>query len=493
MIALHGSTLTCAQVAAISRHHAPVTLSATARARAESSWALVREVATRRSVYGRTTGVGANRSVEADPGDGHGLRLLRSHAGGAGAPVPRAHVRAMLTVRINQFAAGGAGVAPGLLDALIAMLNTDALPMVHTYGAIGTGDLTALAETALTLLGERAWDATLPADTLPATTQPADTQPASRPAVPFDPADALAFLSSNAATLGEAALGCDDLRALAAAGLVVAALSFLAVEGNAEAYATAVLDAYPHPGAVAAGESMRALLGPAPGRPARIQDPFGFRVIPQVHGPVLDAVTALDGVLSIQLNAATENPLVSLTARDVLHHGHFHTAYVALALDAARAALAQSAALVSARLAALVEPALSGLPAFLATGPAGSSGVMILEYTAASALAEVRAAAMPAAVGNAVLSRGVEENASFSTQSAWATTRIVTAYRIMLACELVAAVRALRMRGARPGSERLLAAFEEAAAVLDEDTADRDLAPDLERAGQLVMRLGGIL
>lgn len=478
MIALDGSTLTCAQVAAISRQHAPVTLSGSGRARAESSWALVREVAARRPVYGRTTGVGANRSVEATPGDGHGLRLLRSHAGGAGAAVPRAHVRAMLTVRINQFAAGGAGVAPGLLDALVTMLNTDALPQVHTYGAIGTGDLTALAETALTLLGERAWDATLPAN---------------RPAVPFDPADALAFLSSNAATLGEAALGCDDLRRLAAAGLVVAALSFLAVEGNVEAYATAVLDAYPHPGAVAAGDAMRALLGPAPGRPARIQDPFGFRVIPQVHGPVLDAVAALDGVLGIQLNAATENPLVSLTARDVLHHGHFHTAYVALALDAARAALAQSAALVSARLAALVEPALSGLPAFLATGPAGSSGVMILEYTAASALAEVRAAAMPAAVGNAVLSRGVEENASFSTQSAWATTRIVAAYRIMLACELVAAVRALRMRGVRPGSGRLLAAFEEAAAVLDADTADRDLAPDLERAGQLVMRLGGML
>ena len=214
-----------------------------------------------------------------------------------------------------------------------------------------------------------------------------------------------------------------DLDVLAEAALVVAALSFVAVDGNREAYAEAVLAAAPQPGSVEAAALLRELVS-SEGAAARLQDPFGFRALPQVHGPVLDALAALRQAVEVQLNAAAENPLVSLEAGEVLHHGQFFTVSVALALDGARAAVAQSAAHGLGRLNALSEPAHTGLAPFLAVGAAGSSGVMIVEYTVASALAAVRAAAASVVWGSVTLSRGVEDGASFSPEAARRTTEL---------------------------------------------------------------------
>src|SRR6266511_4073033 len=142
-----------------------------------------------------------------------------------------------------------------------------------------------------------------------------------------------------------------------------------------------------------------------------------------------DATRVLHQVLAVELNAAAENPLVDVAGEQVLHNGNFHAAYLSLALDATRAALYQAAALAVARLGTLVEPDFTGLPAFLAGEPAGSSGVMILEYVAHAALAEIRLSATPVAVGGAVLSRGVEEHASFAPQGADRTLAALEAYR----------------------------------------------------------------
>jgi histidine ammonia-lyase len=202
--------------------------------------------------------------------------------------------------------------------------------------------------------------------------------------------------------------------------------------------------------------------------------------LPQVHGPAVDAVRLADVAVTVELNAAGENPLVDVAGGTVWHNGNFHTAYVGLALDAVRAALFQTAALSAARLGTLVEPAFTGLAPFLATDPPPSSGIMILEYVAHSAIA---------ALGSAVLSRGVEEHAGFSTQSARATTDVADAYRIVLACELVAAVRALRLRGLTPAQPRLAAAFGLAAQTLPAGTADRALDADLTTAQGLLPSL----
>jgi histidine ammonia-lyase len=229
-------------------------------------------------------------------------------------------------------------------------------------------------------------------------------------------------------------------------------------------------------------------LGPA----ARIQDPYGYRAFPQVHGPALDAARSAEQTITIELNARAENPLIDVGGEAVWHNGNFHTAYVGLALDAVRAAVFQAAALSAARLGTLVEPTFTGLAAFLATDPPPSSGIMILEYVSHSAIGDIRRLAAPAALGSAVLSRGVEEHAGFSTQSARATTDVVAAYRIVLACELVAAARALRLRGLRPVSAPLAQAFDLAVGALPADTADRPLDGDLTGAERLLPALAAI-
>ena len=474
VVQLDGRTLSCGQVRDIARGAAAAAVSGDGRERARAAARTAVQVAARSQVYGRTTGVGANRDQAVSPADldGHGRRLLRSHAGGGGPLIAAELSRAMLVVRVNQIVAGGSGVDPGIFGPLLAGINDGLAVPVPRYGAIGTGDLTALAETALCLLGERDW--------LPAGSR--------QPRFALAPADALALLSSNAATVGEAALACCGLAELVRAAIVIAALSHRAVAASTEPYAVPVQEARSYPGQREVAGVLRGLL--ADDRPpARIQDPYGYRALPQVHGPAVDTVRDAERAVTIELNAAAENPLIDVAGGRVWHNGNFHTAYVGLALDAARAALFQTAALSAARLGTLVEPAFTGLAPFLATDPPPSSGIMILEYVAHSAIADIRRLGAPAALGSAVLSRGVEEHAGFSTQSARATTEIIDAYRIVLACELVAAVRALRLREIRPGAPGLAAAFELAAAALPADTADRPLDSDLAVAQDLLTRL----
>lgn len=471
---IDGRSLRPTDVAAVAGAGAVVRLADGARQRAAESCRTALEVAARRPAYGRTTGVGANRSVTVADDDDHGLRLLRSHAGGAGGWLPREDVRAMLVVRLNQLAAGGAGVSPELLDLLVKALNQDTMPTIHAYGAVGTGDLTALAETALTLAGERPWDG----------------EPL--PPFPFPASDALAFMSSNAATLGRAALAHQRLAGLADSALIVAALSLLAAGGNLEAFAPQVAAVTPQPGASAVAQRLRDLLT-GWDHASRIQDPFGFRALPQVHGPVQDALQRLHDVVEAFINATAENPLVDVPGQDVVHHAGFHTAYVAGELDTVRLSCAQAANLGLARLSHLLDPQITGLTAFLATGPAGSSGLMILEYTAAAALGRVRHLAHPVAPQTVALSLGTEEHASFSTLAADLALETVEPYTILIAAELVAAVRALRMHDRRPAGEMLSRAYERVTAALGDSTADRDLAPDLAAAIALVDELPTII
>ena len=479
MLVVDGETLTCDDVGLIAYDQGiGVEVAPEAMARAEAAWKLVPELIARRPVYGRTTGVGANRDelVDAAEAAEHGRRLMRSHAGGTGEVMTPELVRAMLLVRLNQLAAGRSGVHPRLLTALASALTSGAIPRVHRTGSIGTGDLTALADVGLTLIGERPW------------------AHGDMPPVEFDPGDALAFQSSNAATIAEAVLGYLALGRLLRASHAVCALSYAALDGSPEAYSSVVHEARPHPGQVECAAELRRLLGmtgvPKPG--SRIQDPYGLRAFPQVQGPALDAHRYLRDVLTIEINASTENPMVSVAAHEIFHHAHLHTAYVAVALDRLRACVHHVAELSAARLGDLVEPTLTGLPAFLATGPHGSSGVMILEYVAHDALAQLRQAALPVTIGTAVVSRGLEDHASFATQAARQTRHVAVAYRHVLACELVAAVRALRMRRASLIDLPVRTAFELAADVLDRDLNDRPLSDDIDHAANILDALADV-
>ncbi|HEX4224974.1 MAG TPA: aromatic amino acid ammonia-lyase, partial [Pseudonocardiaceae bacterium] len=321
VVVLGGGTLTAAEVVAIARGGSRAALASDGLTKAAAAHEVANRLVGRRGVYGRTTGVGANRTIQIDDVEApdHGLNLLRSHAGGAGPLMEAAIVRAMIAVRANQLAVGGSGVHPELITALLDLVNSGRLPTVYRFGAIGTADLTALASTALCMIGELPWrDGEL------------------APVFQLAPSDVLAFCSSNAATIGEAALACHDLAALLRASTVVAGLSFLAVDGSTEAYAEAVQSARPYPGQRDVAARLRTLLADAGTEPAaRIQDPFGFRALPQVHGPAVDAVARLGDVLSVEMNAAAENPLIAASEQDAFHNGNFHTAYLAHALDGA--------------------------------------------------------------------------------------------------------------------------------------------------------------
>jgi histidine ammonia-lyase len=474
LIVIDGASLSCADVAAAGRRQANVAIDRIGWERAAAAAQVAKDAAERRGWYGRTTGVGANRglAVSADDVRAHGLRLIRSHATGGGPPLAAEIGIAMLAVRANQISAGGSGVHPGVLGVLAECVNSGLHPPARVYGAIGTGDLAALAVTALCLLGERDW--------LP------NEPPRDQPRFALDGTDALAFLSSNAATLAEAAIACHDLAALLAAATVVAALSYLAASGSVEPLAEAVQLARPQAGQRRVAELLRGLLASEPGGAVRIQDPYGYRALPQVHGAALDAHGQAERAVTVELNAAAENPLIDAAGQTVWHNGNFHAGHIAVVLDAARAALYQTAALSAARLSSLMDPRVTGLTAFLAAEPSPSSGLLILEYVTHSALADIRRMAAPAAVGGAVLSLGAEEHAGFATQSAWSTTSAVNAYRVVLGCELTAALRALRLRGVSPAGGLLADAFGHALSALSGDMADRPLDADLTAAEQLL-------
>uniref|UniRef100_UPI0006E46361 aromatic amino acid lyase n=1 Tax=Streptomyces kanamyceticus TaxID=1967 RepID=UPI0006E46361 len=309
---------------------------------------------------------------------------------------------------------------------------------------------------------------------------------------PLDNNDALALISSNALTLGQSALALHELRGLIGATQVVAALSLMAVDGSYEAYALPVHEARRHPGSYAVAERMRRLLG-APDRPTpplgRIQDPYGFRCVPQIHGPAHDAADALENVLTVEINAAAENPLISPDDLAAYHHGGFYLAQLALALDHFRLATTQAARLSTSRLSTLNEPGFTRLRPFLADGEPASSGVMILEYAAGAALGDLRAFSAPASLGHAVLSRGVEEQASFASLAARQTLRVCSAYRLVVGCELVAAIRALRQRDMRLDPALPVGrAFALADEVLDGEFADRPLTDDVTAAAGLLDR-----
>lgn len=477
-LTLDGTALGHADIAALARRSAHPRIAPAARQRMERARAAAEQVVARRQVYGLTTGVGANRStgIGAQAEAGYGMRLLRSHSGGIGPVVPVEQTRAMLAVRLNQLLRAGSAISPLVADRIAEALASGHVPTVHGYGSVGTADLSALAELGLALAGEQPWR------------QGEGSGPAPAP-IALDRWDALPLMSSSALTLGQAALALDELDVLLDAVPLVAALSLTAVQGSTEPFAAAVHALRPHAGATGVAARMRGLLDPPRRQPALIQDPFGFRCLPQVHGAALDSAAALGEVLAIEINAAAENPLLSLDPADYFHHGGFHQASTALAMDQLRLALLGTAQLSAARLGVLTAPAFTGLPPFLAEDAAegGSSGVMITEYAAQSALAELRTLAQPVTLGHAVLSRGVEEHASFAATGARHLLAGVPLLRLVLACELLAAVRALRMRAVTVDPAGPLGRFQrEAGAVLDPDLADRDLTPDVEAAAELL-------
>lgn len=478
MIELSG-TMTVGDVVALADGREEVTIPA------ESVEAVARlhrqaaDLSARYATYGRTTGVGANRGASIQPDDvDYGMRLLRSHAVDAGDPLPPRTVRSMLAVRLIQLCVPGAGLDPAILHGLQRMINDDALPQVLQYASIGTGDLAALAGTALTLIGERPASAAL------------------TPMAPWGADSALPFMSSSALTVGRSCLAVDELLRLERASSVIYMLSFLALEGNPSAFSPAAARAAAATQVETVATRLRALYTDRANHdrpPARIQDPYGLRVYPVAHGSVVASLWSLVRQLERTLNAAQENPLFDADGDEVVHHGAFYQASLSLELDGATLALALTAPITHSRIRMLNDPDTNGGNAFLAADAHGSSGLMMVEYVAAGAIAEIRNAAQPASVGTLVLSRGAEEDATFASQGIHQLERSAAAYRVLLCCELVGAVRLLRQRGIDTVLTGVLGDAVDLASGLPRNDEDRDLRGDIATADPVLDELGQLI
>jgi histidine ammonia-lyase len=480
-IVLDGATLTPAGVEAVARRGRRVELAPSARERnAAAREAIAALLARGEPLYGATTGVGAlrDRSIHDADRERFQWNLLRSHAVSAGRPLEPELVRAGMVARANQLGAGGAGVAPELLERLVAALNDGITPLTHELGSLGTGDLPALAEIALALLGEgKVWRNGRLVD-------------APAPAEPIDLGlrDGLGFMSSGAMTAGRASLLSVDAWALQARWLAVAALSFEALDADPVVLDPRVQAGRGGHGQAAVAERMRELLAGAPFDPRApdrlVQDPYPFRVLPQVDGVAHDALRGLEGVLARELNSRPENALIH--EGRAFPTGNFHAAELGAALDALRAAFAHSASLIAGRVSAMLDPRMSGLSPFLAADPGPDSGHMMLEYTAHAAAAEIRSLATPMAVQSVWASLGVESHASLAATAARRTAEMLEAMDVLVATELVVAMRALRMAGRVPAGAGVRALFEVAVEVVPVGLEDRAFGPDVEAARQLL-------
>ena len=488
-VPLDGATLTPEAVAQIARDRAPAKLSSEAHERNDAARAAITALLARGDdLYGVTTGVGALRSyrVPKRNRERYSLGLLRSHACSAGRPLPAELVRAAMAARANQIGAGGAGVSRTVLDGLVGALNAGLTPFTRELGSLGTGDLTNLADIALALLGEgRVWRGDELLDAAEALAQ------AGLESARLGPRDGLAFMSSNAVSVGHAALLVVDAERLLDAWLSVAALSFEAAAADPVALDQRIHSSRHRPGQAAVAARMRQLLAGVQERtrdpgPLGIQDPYPFRAQPQVDGTVYDALRALEETVGHELNFAGENALIIAGEDVALPNGNPHAAPLANALDGLRTALAQSAALIAARVSALLDASLTGLPPFLARHPGPESGALVLEYTAHAAVAEVRSLVTPVAAQTVSVSRGVESHSSLAPIAARRAEETLGALRVAVATELVVAVRALRLAGHEPVGAGTRELWRRAAPRLDADLEDRPLHPDIEAARSLI-------
>ena len=440
------------------------------------------------TVYGVTTGFGDLANVRIEPEQVAELQrnLVRSHTAGVGEPLPVDVVRAMLLLRANALALGLSGVRPELAELLCGMLNESVHPVIPSRGSVGaSGDLAPLAHLAAVLIGEGE------ADTPNGPMSGADAlSAAGLSPLTLGAKEGLALLNGTQLMTAIAALVLHDGQRLAATADVIGAMSLEAMEGTAAAFDEGLIGARPHPGQVSTASHLRALLAGSQiaashaDSPHRLQDAYSIRCMPQVHGAVRDALDQLDRVLAVEMNAATDNPLV-VDGR-VVSGGNFHGEPMALAIDYAKIALAELASISERRTARLVDARLSGLPPFLSEAPGLRSGLMIVQYSAAALVNEMQTLAHPASVDTIPTSANQEDHVSMGATGALHLRAVLESAETVLAIEALCAAQGLDFRAPmRPGGgvARAHARLRERIRHLAED---RSPSPDIAAARELV-------
>jgi len=447
MVQLHGNSLTFSEVVRVARGGEKVSVAADALSRMKASREKVDQALLGdKAVYALNTGVGLLSNVRLKTSDISQMQenLVRSHCCGVGDPLPTDVVRAMMLIRANIVALGLSGIRPVVAERICDLLNHDITPIVPKRGSVGaSGDLAPLAHMALALIGEG--DALYNGERLPAAEclRRAGLEP-----LKLQAKEGISLLNGTQAMLAIGCLMLHDLDTLFQSAQIAAALTLYALRGTQAAYDERLHAARPHPGQIHSAASLRELLTGAPHHRSstKVQDAYCLRCVPQVHGAVWDTLRHAERVFAIELNAATDNPL--LFGDDFISGGNFHGAPLALALDQLAIALCQLAGISERRGERLMNPSLNeGLPAFLATNPGIESGFMMAQVTAAALVAEMRVLATPASACSIPTSGNQEDFVSMGMTSALKLMQSTGHCRMVLAIEWLTATRALDIRG----------------------------------------------
>jgi histidine ammonia-lyase len=506
-VALDGKTLTPEDVCHVAREGAPVRVTDDARERVREARTRVDNVVeSGEAVYGINTGFGELVDVRIPPDrvDELQTNLVRSHAAGAGRELDPPEVRAMMVTRINALVKGYSGVRERVVDHLLALVNGSVHPVVRSRGSLGaSGDLAPLAHMSLVLLGEG--EAETPAGRV--------SGHEALEGVGLDPLtlrakEGLALINGTQLTVGLAALAVVDAERLCRAADAAGALTTEVTMGTTAAAEAAIQRVRPHAGQTVAARTVKRLCAgsgivESHRNCDRVQDAYALRCLPQVHGAVRDSVAHLREAVEVELNSATDNPLVfrpgsvdrrtsGTDAADVVSGGNFHGEPLALRLDYLTGALTELGAISERRTDRLLNPNLQEayLPPFLTPESGVRSGYMIAQYTAAALVNECRSAGRPS-TDNTPVSGNQEDHVSMSAQSAFTARRALDNVRSVLAVELVCAAQAAEFvpEGADgpldhgDGTGATYRAVREAVPPLEED---RPIHADVEAAASLV-------
>jgi histidine ammonia-lyase len=484
-----GGHLTLQDVVAVAEGGAPVALGAGARAAVVRARAMVDDlVAARRPVYGITTGFGKFSDVFISPDETETLQrnLIMSHACGVGDPLEQTVVRAMMLLRAHNLSRGHSGIRLETLDLLIAMLNAGVHPVVPEQGSLGaSGDLAPLAHMCLPLIG--LGEAYFQGQRLPAVIA---LERAGLKPVELSSKEGLALINGTQCMTGVGSLTLNSALNLLKVADIAGALTGEALGAIPAAWDARVQALRGQPGQAIAAENLRRLvlhskLTTAPGE-VRTQDAYTLRCIPQVHGASRQALTHVADVVGNEINAVTDNPLLFPDDGDVISGGNFHGQPVALVMDYMAIALSELANISERRIERLVNPALSGLPAFLTRHGGLNSGYMIPQYTAASLVSENKVLAHPASVDSIPSSANQEDHVSMGTTGARKARKIMANVTRVLAIELMCAAQACEFvgpDGLGAGTAAAYQAIRQRVAPLHED---RVIYPDIEACAELI-------
>ena len=445
-------------------------------------------VASGRTVYGVNTGFGAlaqttipnERLAELQ------RRLVLSHSVGVGAHLPDPIVRLVIALKIVGLARGHSGVRPVVIEALLALLRTGIVPAIPAKGSVGaSGDLAPLAHLAATLIGEghARFGGTLMASA-------EALQRAGLPPLTLAPKEGLALLNGTQVSTALALSALFRTETIFAAALVTGALSVDAAKGSDTPFDARIQQARGQPGQIEVAAHLRALLAGSDIRQSHVdcghvQDPYSLRCQPQVMGACLDTIRHVAGVLTIEANAVSDNPLV-FDNGDVLSGGNFHAEPVAIAADTLALALAEIGAIAERRIALLTDPAMSRLPAFLVTDPGINSGFMIAQVTAAALASENKSLAHPACVDSLPTSANQEDHVSMATFAARRLHDMADNTAGIVAIEWLAAAQGVGFHAPCATSAPLQKAVASLRARVAPYTEDRFFAPDIAAASALV-------